>query len=239
MSTHSFETLYDLACQRKGSEAQLKQQISNSTFTAPNTGAFTTLTDDRILSALSKKVFISGFVWRVVESKWDNFEEVFWGFDIDKLLMMPDDMLENKARDARIIRHLKKCWAIRDNAAMIKQTTQKEGCNFATFLEQWPSDNIIELWQYLKKHGKRLGGNTGPYGLRALGKDTFLLTRDVEGYLREVGVIDTGITTKSALKNSQAFFNTLQQQSGWSYRDLSLLVSNSYGENTIINQATP
>jgi len=36
----------------------------------------------------------------------------------------------------------------------------------------------------LKKHGQRLGGNTGPYALRLLGKDTFILSSDVEGYLR-------------------------------------------------------
>lgn len=234
MTDISFDTLYDLGCQRKGGENQLRHQLQASTFTAPSNIALKNLGDDRVLSELSKKVFVSGFVWRVVEAKWDNFEEVFWGFDIDKLLMMPDEMLEAKARDERIIRHLKKCWAIRENAAMIKQTTQREGCSFAEFIDNWPSDNIIGLWAYLKNHGKRLGGNTGPYGLRALGKDTFLLTRDVEGYLRASGIVDTGRMTKSALKNSQDFFNQLQQQSGWSYRDLSLLLANCHGENNII-----
>ncbi len=234
MTDLSFDTLYDLACQRKGGEQQLKHQLRGVNFTAPSGLSVKNLSDDRILSELSKKVFSSGFVWRIVEAKWDNFEEVFWGFDIDKLLMMPDDMLENKARDERIIRHLKKCWSIRDNAQMIKQTTQQQDCSFAEFIDNWPSENIIGLWAYLKKHGKRLGGNTGPYGLRAMGKDTFLLTRDVEGYLREAGIVDTGINTKSALRNSQNFFNHLQQQSGWSFRDLSLLLANCHGENTII-----
>ncbi|MCK5881376.1 MAG: DNA-3-methyladenine glycosylase I [Sinobacterium sp.] len=234
MTDIAFDTIYDLACQRKGSESQLRLQLEHNAFGAPSPTSIASLSDDRVLSELSKKVFISGFVWRVVESKWDNFEEVFWGFDIEKLLMMPDEMLEAKAKDVRIIRHLKKCWAIRENAQMIHQTTLREGGTFAEFIEQWPCDNIIELWSYLKKHGKRLGGNTGPYALRALGKDTFLLTRDVEGYLRSAGIVETGITTKSALRNSQNFFNTLQQQSGWSYRDLSLLLANCYGENNII-----
>ncbi|MCK5880967.1 MAG: DNA-3-methyladenine glycosylase I [Sinobacterium sp.] len=235
MSDISFDTIYDLACQRKGGEDQVKHQLLANTFSAPVIQTpLSQLGDDRVLSEFSKKVFISGFVWRVVESKWDNFEELFWGFDIEKLLMMPDEMLEAKARDVRIIRHLKKCWAIRENARMMHQTTLREGISFAAFIDSWPSDNIIELWSYLKKHGMRLGGNTGPYALRAIGKDTFLLTRDVEGYLRSAGIIDTGITTKSALRNSQHFFNDLQQQSGWNYRDLSLLLANSHGENNII-----
>ena len=63
-----------------------------------------TLSDDRILSAFTKKVFKSGFVWRVVENKWSNFEELFFDFDLTKVLMMPEEMQERKAADARIIR---------------------------------------------------------------------------------------------------------------------------------------
>lgn len=234
MTDLNFDTIYDLACQRKGGEPQLQRQLRGNYFGSPDAAHLRQLSDDRILSELSKKVFISGFVWRVVESKWDNFEELFWDFNIEKLLMMPDEMLESKARDQRIIRHLKKCWSIRDNANMIAQTKAHSGKTFAQFIHDWPCDDIIGLWAYLKKHGTRLGGNTGPYALRAMGKDTFLLTRDVEGYLRSAGVVDTGITTKSALNNSQAFFNLLHQQSGWSYSKLSILLANCYGENNIL-----
>ncbi|NRA43115.1 MAG: DNA-3-methyladenine glycosylase I [Pseudomonadales bacterium] len=189
------------------------------------------LDDNQILSALSKKVFQSGFVWRVVEKKWPGFEELFWQFDVDKLLMMPDEMLERKAKDPSIIRNLKKVWTIRDNAQMIASTRQREGCSFAEFIDRWPNDDIIHLWQYLKQHGSRLGGNTGPYALRAIGKDSFLLTRDVELYLRHAKVIDSGLYTKRALNQTQQFFNQLQQQSGWHYQQLSQLVACCAGEN--------
>ena len=42
-----------------------------------------------------------GFVWRI--NKWPKLKEVFWEFDIERLLMMPDDMLERKASDPGII----------------------------------------------------------------------------------------------------------------------------------------
>ena len=71
---------------------------------------------------------------------------------------MPDEMLERKAADPRIIRHLKKVWGIRENALMISDIQQKYG-SFGQFITQWPSSDIIGLWQYLKKHGSRLGGN--------------------------------------------------------------------------------
>ena len=81
--------------------------------------------------------------------------------------------------------------------------------------------------------GTRLGGNTGPYALRALGVDTFLLTRDVEGFLRLHGIIDTGIGSKKALQSAQTFFNDLQQQSGRGLGELSRLISFTVGHNRV------
>jgi len=225
----SYERLYDIACKRKGSEANLEDLLQNPL----SKHTLSKKPDALYLSELCKKIFQSGFVWRVVEAKWPEFEELFWGFDVDKLIMMPDEMLEKRAQDKRLIRNNKKIWAIRENALMIDDLCRRENTSFAKFVANWPEENITDLWLFLKKHGCRLGGNTGPYALRSLGKDTFLLTRDVEGYLRENKVIDTGINTKSALQNTQHFFNELQQQSGRSLTELSQLVAMSYGANRV------
>ena len=92
---------------------------------------------------------------------------------------------------------------------------------------------MVGLWQYLKQHGSRLGGNTGPYALRSLGVDSFLLSRDVEGFLRLHNIIDSGVSSKRALQASQDFFNELQQQSGRSLAELSRLVSFNFGDNWV------
>ena len=141
-------------------------------------------------------MFQSGFVWRVIEQKWPDFETVFFGFDIDKVLLMPDEMLEQKASDKRIVRNYKKVMTVRDNAMMIKDVALEHG-SFGKFVAGFEKDNITELWAFLKKRGARLGGNTGPYMLRALGIDTFLFSRDVEDYLRKNEIIDGGLTSKS------------------------------------------
>ena len=73
-----------------------------------------------------ESVFQSGFVWRIVNNKWPQFEEVFWGFDIERLLMMPDDMLERKASDPGIIRNFSKVKTILENAVMIADTERRE-----------------------------------------------------------------------------------------------------------------
>jgi len=223
----TYNSIYDRACQRKGGEAQVEALLDR-----PNSvKQLKKMPDSRYLAEFTRKIFQSGFVWRVVDAKWANFEELFWDFDIDKLLMMPEEMLERKAQDKKIIRNHKKIWAIRDNALMIDSTRRHHNITFAQFIADWPSEDITGLWLYLKKNGTRLGGNTGPYGLRAIGKDTFLLSGDVAGFLREHEVINTGIGSKSALNNSQRFFNDLQQESGRSLMELSRIISYSHGEN--------
>lgn len=225
----NYNTIYAQACERKGGEKALKALLPK-TLSKKKLAA---IPDDRYLAEFSKKIFQSGFVWRVVEQKWDGFEELFWGFDIDKLLMMPDDMLERKAQDKRIIRNFRKVQTIRDNAIMIDDTCRREACSFGDFVARWPSEDVTGLWMYLKTHGSRLGGNTGPYALRTLGVDTFLLTRDVEGFLRLHKVIDTGIGSKKALQSAQAFFNELRQQSGLGLAELSLLTAFTFGHNRV------
>ena len=228
MKPESFQTIYQRACERKQGEENLESLLPLSLTEAE----LESISDDRYLSELTRKVFQSGFVWRVVDNKWADFEEVFWQFDLEKLLMMPDEMLERKASDPRIIRHLKKVWSIRENALMISDIQREHG-SFARFIAQWPGSDITSLWLYLKEHGSRLGGNTGPYALRAIGKDTFLFSQDIEAYLRTWKIIDGGINTKKSLKASQAFFNQLREDSGWTLAQLSRLVSLSTGVNSI------
>ena len=102
-----------------------------------------------------------------------------------------------------------------------------------SLFETWPSKDITGLWQYLKKNGARLGGNTGPYALRVLGKDTFILSRDVEAYFRAQDLISGGIQTKASLSAINNTFAEWQKQSDYSLAQLSRLVSFSTGDNHV------
>lgn len=223
-----FNDIYQRAVTRKGSEEMLLALLSDPLDSAD----IAKMHDDLWLEELTRKVFQSGFYWSVINSKWSGFREVFWDFSVEKLLMMPPDMLEQKASDERIIRNFKKVQTIPENAYMIHELAEKHG-SFSQFVADWPVNNIIGLWAYLKKHGARLGGNTGPYALRAMGKDTFLLSRDVENYLRAHELIDGGLQTKKSLQAAQDFFNELQQQSGFSLQALSQLVAYGVGDNRV------
>jgi len=232
MSLEKFDSLYQRAAQRKGGVAILNLLLGEN----QQDKLVADLGDDRILSAFTKKVFQSGFIWRVVENKWANFEELFFDFDLTKVLMMPEEMQERKAADARIIRNFKKVKTIQANAQMMFEQAQgnkSEYKSFAEFIANWPSNNIIGLWDYLKKEGQRLGGNTGPYALRAIGKDTFLLTRDIEAYFRANKIIDGGLQSKKSLTAIQNSFNQWQSECDLSLTQLSRLVAFATGDNHI------
>ena len=67
----------------------------------------------------------------------------------------------------------------------------------------------------MKKHGCRLGGNSGPMMLRSMGKDTFLLTKDVcdalinQGFIKKISP-----SSQRDLKVVEQVFNRLRDESG-------------------------
>lgn len=228
-SVEPFAQIYQRALERKGS-AQLLQSLLGAPQSQAHLLAYS---DADWLDALTKKIFQSGFVWRVVENKWANFREVFFDFAPEKMVLMSDEMLAAKASDPRIIRNANKVLTIRHNAQFLLDIAREHG-SFARLVALWPEQDIVGLWILLKKRGERLGGNTGPYALRAMGKDTFLFSRDVEAYLRAYQVVEgSSIHSVSNLKRVQAQFNQWQQQSGWSMQQLSRLIAFSSGDNSV------
>jgi len=224
-----FEHIYDRALVRKGGKKALSKLMPQK---ATNK-ALKSLPDRDYLAAMTKKIFQSGFIWRVVENKWDGFEEVFWGFEPHKLELASDEQIERMAQNKKIIRNFTKVKAVRENAYFVKETSDKH-CGFGQFIADWPVGEITQLWLYLKKHGCRLGGNTGPYFLRVMGKDTFLMTGDVVRYLIGQGLIDRRPNSQRDLKLVQATFNDWQQQSGKSMAEVSRIVACSIGENYLV-----
>lgn len=186
------------------------------------------LPDDRILSDMMRRVFRAGLKHSLVDGKWPEFEKAFFGFDPEKISLMSDEQLENQMQNDKIIRHWGKIKAVRANAFMVSSIAEKEG-SFARFLAQWPEEDVISLWAYLKKEGSQLGGNSGPYFLRMIGKDTFILTDDVVAALKAQGVIEKKPTAKRDLQKVQDAFNQWQHESGRPMSQISRLLSYTVG----------
>lgn len=224
----TFAQIYQRASERKGGEGRLEALLS----TPLSSEQLKTVGDDRFLAEFTRKIFQSGFVWRVVDQKWPDFEKAFFNFDIEKVLLMSDEMFEQRAQDPSIIRNFSKIKTVRDNALMIEDVRRREG-SFATFIAEWPGEDIVGLWDYLKKHGARLGGNTGAYALRVMGKDTFTLGSDVKNYFVQRKIVTGSVTSKRSLGAIQDGFNQLRSESGRSLQEISKVIAYSVGDNFV------
>ena len=217
----SFQTLYDLAAINKGSPAML-EQVLPSTATPKE---LSEITDDRYLSMMTRCIFRAGFVWRIIDYKWPGFENAFANFNPLAVAHFSDERLEQLAQDPTIVRHFTKIVAVRNNAVYVLDQQRRHG-SFAAFIAAWPTEDIVGLWLELKKQGSRLGGNSGPMMLRSMGKDTFLITKDVCDALVHHGFIDKfSVNSQRDLRRVQDIFNSLCEQSGRSLSEVSRILA--------------
>jgi len=180
---------------------------------------------------MTKRIFCSGFAWRVIEQKWTGFEAAFLGFDPPRLAFEPDEFWERLASDARIVRHGAKIAAVRANAGFVGRIAGEHG-SFGRFLADWPGDDEIGLLAFLAKNGARLGGMTGQYFLRFIGWDAFILSRDVIAALREASVeLSEKASSKRDLAAAQAAFNGWAKETGLGHAQLSRIAAMSAGDN--------
>lgn len=212
-----FKTIQQRASDRQGGDRALAKLMPK----VRSARALAGTRDDRYLSEMTRCVFQAGFVWRVVNQKWDDFEDVFFGFPPQKIVMLSPEQLERFGQNKRIIRNMQKIVAVQHNARFILDVATEHG-SFGKFISRWPADNLIELFAYLKKYGSRLGGMTGQRVLRNMGKDTFVLTGDVIRCLQQAGLDITGTPgSKRQLKLVQETFNSWHEESGLPYSHIS------------------
>lgn len=223
----AFADIYSRAANRKGGEA-----ILESLLYGPKSDAeLAAVTDDRVLAEMTLRIFSAGFVWSVINDKWEGFEEAFLGFEPKALLFQPDEFWHDLTRDTRIVRNGQKIMAVRDNAQFVADIAAEHG-SFGRFLANWPNDDELGLLDVLAKRGKRLGGNTGQYLIRFLGKDSFIVSKDLAACLRDAGLdIAENPTSKRDKKKIQDQINAWAKESGRSRTEISRICSMSIGEN--------
>jgi len=223
----SFKTIHARAAKRKGGEAALASLLPK----VPSQKVLARLGDDRVLAEMSKRIFCSGFVWSVIEKKWPGFEKAFMGFEPARLLHQPDEFWEGLLSDERIVRHPQKVAAVRHNARFVTEVAREHG-SFGKMLAGWPVADQVGLLELLAKRGARLGGRTGQYFLRFLGKDGFVTSSDVVACLRADGLdIAENPTSRKDLRKIQERFNAWAKETGLPVTHLSRICAMSVGEN--------
>src|SRR3546814_9257021 len=133
--------------------------------------------------------------------------------------------------DKRIVRNPQKIRSVRDNAQFVMDIATEHG-SFGKLLATWPADDQIGLLDLLAKRGSRLGGNTGQYLIRFLGRDSWIASRDVIFCLRDAGVeIAENPTSKRDRQKIQQQFNAWAKESGLPFVHISRICAMSIGEN--------
>ena len=227
MDWTKFQTIQDMAAERKGGKSALRRLLPK----VPSQSALAALGDDRVLSAMAKCINRAGFNWQVIESKWPQFEEAFFGFDIGRLASMPIDEWEAYTSDKRVVRNWPKIKAVMENVGYILEIAERHG-SFARFLAEWPADDQIGLMTHLKRHGSRLGGATGQWFLRQIGWDGFIMTPDVIAAIKRAGFeIADQPTSKGDLAKVQQAFNAWHTESKLPYTHIGKIAAYSIGKN--------
>ncbi|MBU1175846.1 MAG: DNA-3-methyladenine glycosylase I [Alphaproteobacteria bacterium] len=212
----TFSEIRAIAAERKGGEATLDALIGP----AEATGDLAERPDSFYLAEMTRRVFQSGFSWTVIDAKWQGFHEAFRGFDVHACAFMAPDWLDALCKDRRIVRHAAKIGSVPDNARFILDVAGEHG-SFGRMLADWPAGDHVGLLNLLNKRGARLGGMTGQYFLRFVGRDGFILSRDVVGRLIAEGVVARPPSSQKDMKAVQTAFSAWAAESGCSLREIS------------------
>lgn len=219
---HDYKWLNEYCLNRFGSAAELEARLPQP----KSDQALRALGDDRYLSLISLRIFRAGLKHSLVDAKWPAFEQAFFGFDPEKVVLMGGERLENLMQDTRLIRHLGKLKSVPRNAQFVLDVRREKG-SFGALIADWPVTDIVGLWKYLARHGSQLGGLSAPRLLRMVGKDTFIPTDDLVAALKAQGIIDKAPTSLKDLAAVQAAFNQWHAQSGRPLCQLSVMLAHT------------
>ena len=221
----SFQSLYDYAACKKGGEEALEALLAPAPLSPAKLAI---IPDDRWLSTLTRCIFQAGFNWKVIDKKWPQFEEAFNGFDPKRWMYMSDDDFDGFLKDTRIVRNATKIRSIRENATFLCDLAEEHG-SAAKFFAHWPDATYVDLLILLKKRGSRLGGNSGQYFLRFMGKDSFITSRDVVAALIRENVIGNEPKSQRDLRAVQDAFNHWRDESDRSLTEISKVLAFTIG----------
>lgn len=220
----SYQDILDIAAERKGGYSAVLDSID----TPKTADELAAIPGDVWLRTMTFGIMATGMSTKVIEAKADEMTDAFAQFDVNRLAHMSEDWFYELMEDRRIIRNAPKVRAVQQNAAFILDVAAEAG-SFGRKIGDWPSEDYAGLLAWLKEKGSRLGGLTGPYVLRYMGKESYILSPDVVARLIAEGVIDKQPTSKSAMKAVQAAFNTWKDASGENFTTISRVLAQSVG----------
>jgi 3-methyladenine DNA glycosylase Tag len=212
-----FAEIFALAAKRKGGAAALEQILAKTASRAP--AEIAAIADDRILAEMTRRIFYAGFSSKVIDDKWEAFENGFDNFDPNACAFMSEEHFDALLPDRGIVRNGAKIKAVQVNAQFILDLRAEHG-GAARFFAGWPDADYVGLLDVLKQRASHLGGDAAARFIRAIGKPAFIASPDMVAALIREGVIQRPPGGKRDLAAVQAAFNQWSTESG---RDLTAI----------------
>lgn len=181
----TFQSIYERAADRKGGRDALEALF----LPLKSPEDLKSIPDDRWLAEMTKRIFQAGFSWQVIENKWPGFEDAVHQFDTGRCAMLSDEDIDSLLQNREIVRNGAKIATVPHNAAFLNELASEHG-SAAAFFADWPTDDFAGLLTILKKRAKHLSGTAGQVFLRGMGKDGFMLGKDVIAALVSAGIIE-------------------------------------------------
>ena len=219
-----FHEIEQAAIARKGS----KDSLSSALLTPKSADDIAQIPADRWLSEMSKCVFQAGFSWKVIETKWPRFEEVFDGFDVGRLSMLHDEDVERLLKADGIVAHGPKIKSVGENARFLQSLAETHG-SVGAFFANWKRADYCDNLRIVQKGGSRLGGKTGQVALRRIGMDTPIFSSDVLEALKVEGIVARMPSSNKDFAAVQAAFDQWHKESGRPFTQISQILAFSVG----------
>ncbi len=119
------------------------------------------------LEIMTKAAFQSGISWKVIEAKWDGFQEAFAGFDPETIAEFTEDDVDQLAQDTRIVRNRRKIEATIHNAATMLRLEDDGG--FVPWLRSFATYD--DLVKGIRKEFSFMGPSGIYFWLYVVGED--------------------------------------------------------------------
>jgi len=221
-----FDEIIGLAVQRHGGPETFERMLAETRPLAARDIA--TIPDDRVLSAMTRRVFCAGFSSRVIDAKWEAFESAFERFDPGRCAWMTEERFDELLKRRDIVRNGAKIRSIQENGRFVVELAEKHG-SAARFFAEWRDDDYVGLLDFLKKNASRLGGQTGMRFLRSIGKPAFIPMPDVVKALIREEVLSKSPAGKGDFAKIQTALNRWSEQSGLDLTSISRTLALSIG----------
>jgi 3-methyladenine DNA glycosylase Tag len=218
------EKIIAVAAERKGGLAALEQRLAETPALPPKKIAATP--DDRVLAAMTRRVFYAGFSSKVVDDKWDAFEAAFQKFEPNACAFMSEERFDAAMKNPGIVRNGAKIKSIQVNAKLVVDLAAEHGSAAKCFAD-WPDADFVGLLDLLKRRGSHLGGESAMRFVRDLGKPAFVTSQDVVAALIREGVIERPPGGKRDFAAIQAAFNAWSGESGRNLTEISRILAMS------------